>query len=102
MPTSSAHFEVNPTAISRILQSPESRSYRLKQGRLIADAWRANIHRITGATDRSIDVVEEGKAVVVEADSARDSETAWKYLEYGTGSMRARHPGRRAINAVRG
>lgn len=93
----SSHFEINPGAIDVILRGRESMAQKRKQAEQIAAAWRANINRITGATDRSIGVEQEGHDMIVSADRSRDSETAWSYLEYGTSSMRAQAPARRAI-----
>jgi len=90
-------FTIHPGAVERILRGPQSVAQKRKQGKRIGDAWRGNIHRITGATDRSIDVEQRGSEVIVSADATRDPETAWPYLEYGTSKMRAQAPGRRAI-----
>ncbi|ALG06849.1 hypothetical protein [Kibdelosporangium phytohabitans] len=94
---SSARFEINPGAIEAILHGPQSIAQKKRQGDKLADAWRGNINRITGATDRSIEVEVQGFEVTVAADTSRDPESAWVYLEYGTSSMRAQAPGRRAI-----
>lgn len=93
----SMRFEVNPSALDQLLNSPESVAYRKKQGQRIAEAWRANIHRITGSTERSIGVEQRGREVIVAADRSRDPESAWAFLEYGTSSMRAQAPARRAV-----
>jgi len=92
-----SEFQINPGAIDRLIHGPSSRSLRKKQGRQIAEEWKGRINRITGATDRSIDVEEEGNRTLVTADESRDPETAWQYLEYGTSTMRAQAPGRRSI-----
>lgn len=94
---SSAHFVWNPGALELILRGPQSKAVRKRSGKKIESAWKANIHRITGATDSSIETREEGDQIVVEADTARNRESAWLYLEYGTSEMRAQHPGRRAV-----
>jgi response regulator of citrate/malate metabolism len=93
----SSHFVYNQGSVERIIHGPQSRSARRRAGTKIAQAWKANIHRITGATDRSITVEDHAKETVVSASTARDPESAWQYLEYGTSSMRAQAPGRRAI-----
>lgn len=93
----SSHFEINPGAIDRILRGPESMAQKRKQANRIADAWRGNINRITGATEHSIKVEQDGPDMIVSADESRDPETAWYYLEYGTSKMRAQAPARRAI-----
>lgn len=84
-------------ALERILRGPESRGMKRSQATKIANAWQNNIHRVTGATDRSIAVEEDGDAFIAAADRRRDPNTAWPYLEYGTSRMRAQAPGRRAI-----
>ncbi|RSM73454.1 hypothetical protein DMH04_41315 [Kibdelosporangium aridum] len=93
----SSRFEINPGAIEAILRGPQSQAQKKRQAEKIADAWRGNINDITGATDRSIDVEQQGFEVTVAADSSRDPESAWVYLEWGTSKMRAQAPGRRAI-----
>lgn len=93
----SVRFEVNPSALDQMLNSPDSIAYRKKQGHRIADAWRSNIHRITGATERSISVEQRGREVIVAADRSRDPQSAWAFLEWGTSSMRAQAPARRAV-----
>jgi hypothetical protein len=90
-------FVINPGAVERLIHGPGSRAQRLQQGRRIAETWRARIHRVTGATDRSIAVEEEGNQTLVTADKRRDPNTAWPYLEYGTSRMPAQAPGRRSI-----
>jgi hypothetical protein len=93
----SARFEVVPGAIDRLFNSPESVAFRKKQARRIRDAWVGNIHRITGATERSITVEQHGDEIVVTADSSRNRDSAWAYLEYGTSRQRAQAPARRAV-----
>jgi hypothetical protein len=93
----SVRFTISPGAIDKIVRGPQSIAQRKRQGQRIADAWRGNIHRITGATERSIQVEQQGAEVIVSADSSRDPESAWPYLEYGTSRQRAQAPGRRAI-----
>lgn len=93
----SSKFTVNPGAIERLIHGPESRAMRKRQGRKIMESWKARIHRITGATERSITMEDDGNTTVVTADRARDPNTAWQYLEYGTSRMRAQAPGRRSI-----
>lgn len=93
----SAKFTMHPGAIEQILRGPESRGMKRSQATRIANAWRGNINRVTGATDQSIAVEEDGDGFVVAADRSRDPNTAWPYLEYGTSSMRAQAPARRAI-----
>lgn len=93
----SSRFEINPGAIDRILRGPESMAQKRKQANDIANAWRANINRVTGATERSIKVEQDGNDMIVSADASRDPNTAWPYLEYGTSKMRAQAPARRAI-----
>ena len=93
----SARFEMHPGAIERILRGPQSRGMKRAQAEKIASRWRGNIHRVTGATDRSIGVEEDGDGFVVAADKTRDPESAWSWLEYGTSKMRAQAPGRRSI-----
>lgn len=93
----SSRFVYNPGAIEAILNGPLSKATRRRAGAKIAQAWKANIHRDTGATDNSIAVEDQGKQTIVSASMARDPESAWPYLEYGTSSMRAQAPGRRAI-----
>lgn len=88
---------MHPGAIERILRGPKSKGMKRSQGEKIANAWRGNINRITGATDRSIGVEDDGHQIIVAADATRDPESAWVFLEYGTSSMRAQAPGRRAI-----
>lgn len=97
---SSSHFEMHPGAIETILNGPESIAQKKRQAQKIKAAWQGNIHRITGATDESIDVDVRGTEVVVEADTSRNPESAWAYLEYGTSDMRAQSPGRRAIRGL--
>lgn len=93
----SSHFEINPGAIDAILRGRESMAQKRRQADRIAAAWKANINRITGATDRSIGVEQDGHDMIVSADRSRDPNTAWPYLEYGTSKMRAQAPARRAI-----
>ena len=93
----SAKFVMNPGALESILRGPESRGLKRSQAAKIATAWKGNINRITGATDQSIAVEEDGDGFVVAADAARDPQSAWVDLEYGTSRMRAQAPGRRAI-----
>ena len=93
----SSHFTINPGAIDSILRGPQSMAQKRKQADRIAAAWKANINRVTGATDRSIGVEQEGPDMIVSADRSRDPETAWLWLEYGTSKMRAQAPARRAI-----
>jgi hypothetical protein len=93
----SSRFEINPGAIDAILRGRESMAQKRKQADKIAQAWKANINRITGATERSIGVEQDGHDMVVSAEAARDPNTAWPYLEYGTSKMRAQAPARRAI-----
>lgn len=88
---------MNPGALERILRGPESRGLKRSQATRIANAWRSNINRVTGATDRSVAVEPDGDGFVAAADTSRDPESAWAYLEYGTSTMRAQAPGRRAI-----
>lgn len=92
-----SRFVINPGAIERILRGRESVAQKRKQANKILAAWKANIHRITGATERSLKVEPDGDDVIVSADAARDPNTAWPYLEYGTSKMRAQAPARRAI-----
>lgn len=95
-----SHFVMNPGAIETILLGPESTAQKRHQGNKIKNAWQNNIHTITGATERSIDVEAIGSEVNVVATSAgsnAENPSAWSYLEYGTSKMRAQHPGRRAI-----
>lgn len=93
----SARFVMNPGALERILRGPQSRGMKRSQAEKIARSWKGNINRITGATDRSIGVEDDGDGFVVAADKSRDPESAWAWLEYGTSSMRAQAPGRRSI-----
>lgn len=93
----STRVVMHPGAIEAILRGPESRGMKRSQATRIGNAWRGNIHRVTGATDRSIAVEEDGDGFVVAADRMRDPNTAWSFLEYGTSKMRAQAPGRRAI-----
>lgn len=93
----SSHIVLHPGALERILRGPQSRAQKVAQGKQIAARWRSNIKRVTGATERSIDVAVEGDEVIVSADKARDPNSAWPYLEWGTSKMRAQSPGRRAI-----
>lgn len=88
---------IDPTALERILHGTQAKGYKRGQAEKVSNAWKGNIRRITGATDRSIAVEQDGDDYIVSADSARDPETAWPYLEYGTSKMRAQAPGRRAI-----
>lgn len=93
-----AEFRMHPGALETILRGPQSMGQKRAQGERVAQAWRANIKRVTGATDRSIQVEDVGGGrVEVAADMARDPESAWLYLEYGTSRMRAQAPARRAI-----
>ena len=93
----SSKFTVNPGAIERLIHGPESRNLRKRHGRKIAEEWKGRINRVTGATDRSIGVEEEGNRTLVTADKRRDPESAWEWLEYGTSKMRAQAPARRSI-----
>lgn len=93
----SSRFEINPGAIDAILHGPQSINQKKRQGEKLAQAWQANIHDITGATDRSVEVEQQGFEVTVAADVSRDPESAWAFLEWGTSKMRAQAPGRRAI-----
>lgn len=93
----SSNFTIYPGAIEALIHGPQSRAVRRRSGEKIRQAWQGNIHRITGATDRSIAVEDHGDETLVTASTARDPESAWAYLEYGTSSMRAQAPGRRAI-----
>lgn len=93
----SARFTVTPGAIERILRGPQSRGMKRSQAEKIAAKWKSNINRVTGATDRSIGVEEDGDGFIVSADNSRDPESAWSWLEYGTSKMRAQAPGRRSI-----
>jgi hypothetical protein len=88
---------MNPGAIERILRGPESRGMKRSQAEKIASRWKSGINRVTGATDRSVGVEEDGDGFVVAADTSRDPESAWFWLEYGTSKMRAQAPGRRSI-----
>lgn len=92
-----SHMTINPGAIEGIIFGPQSTAQRKAQGRRIAKAWQNNINRVTGATDRSIDVETHGREVIVSADRSRDPRSAWSWLEWGTSKMRPRSPGRRAI-----
>jgi hypothetical protein len=96
---SSARFTMNPGAIDRILHGPDSISARKVQANRIKHAWQGNINTITGVTANSIEVQARGNEVVVEATStvSGDNPSAWYWLEYGTGAMRAQHPGRRSL-----
>jgi len=93
----SVRVVMNPSAIERLLRGPESKGMKRSQATKIATAWKGNINRITGATDASIDVEEDGDQFLVVADTARSPGSAWYWLEYGTSKMRAQAPGRRAI-----
>jgi len=90
-------IEIHPGVLERILRGSQARAYRHRQAEQIATAWQGNIHRVTGATEASIHVVEEGGQTLVVADQAADPDSAWLYLEYGTSDTPAQHPGRRAI-----
>lgn len=94
-----ASFTMHPSAIDRILLGPESTAQKKHQANRIKNAWQGNIHAITGATDRSIDVEAIGTEVNVVATGGGNAAnpSAWVFLEYGTGKMRAQHPGRRAL-----
>lgn len=92
-----SHFEINPGAIDSILRGPQSMAQKRKQANDIAEAWKANINRDTGATDNSIAVEQDGQDMIVSADATREPETAWVYREYGTSTQPAQAPARRAI-----
>jgi hypothetical protein len=94
---STTNFQIFPGALDSILHGPDSLAQEKRQAEKIADAWRGNIHTITGATDRSIDVEQDGFSFIVSADATRDPNSAWSYLEWGTSKMRAQAPARRAI-----
>lgn len=93
----SSRITIHPGAIERLIHGPESRAQRHRQGRRIAETWKARINRITGATERSITVEDEGNETLVTADKTRDPNSAWDYLEYGTSRQRAQAPARRSI-----
>lgn len=94
---SNFQFMITPGGLESILNGQESLAQRKRQAQKIKAAWRDNIHNLTGATDESIDVDVRGTEVIVSADTNRNPESAWAYLEYGTSKMRAQAPGRRAI-----
>lgn len=97
---SKSHFELHPGAIESILHGPDSLAQEKRQAEKIRDQWIQNINRVTGVTQASIRVEQEGFSFYVTAEeesSNPDNPSAWFWLEYGNSDMRAQHPGRRSI-----
>jgi hypothetical protein len=97
---SNSHIVVNPAALESILHGSQSLAQEKRQAEKIKDRWIENINRITGATQASIRVEQEGFTFYVTAEDESgdpDNPSAWFWLEYGNSDMRPQHPGKRSI-----